>query len=57
MLLQARDTIEAIRLKATRLAVVKGGKVIAETPPRETSLLLPGRPETVDPAAYAPHEG
>lgn len=56
VLLQARDTIEAIRLKATRLAVVKGGKIIAETPPRETSLFLPGRPETLDPAAYAPQE-
>ncbi|ASP34010.1 amidohydrolase family protein [Labrenzia sp. VG12] len=57
VLLQAENPIEAIRLKATRLAVVKGGKVIAETPPRETRLSLPGRPETVDPAAYAPHEG
>jgi len=57
VLLQARDTIEAIRLKATRLAVVKGGKVIATTAPRETQLSLPGRPASVDPAAYAPHEG
>jgi len=54
VLLQARDTIEAVRLKATRLAVVKGGKVIAETPPRVAALSLPGRPETVDPSAYAP---
>ncbi|WP_422377688.1 amidohydrolase family protein [Roseibium sp.] len=57
VLLQAENPIEAIRLKATRLAVVKGGQVIAETPPRETRLSLPGRPETVDPATYAPHEG
>jgi len=57
VLLQAENPIEAIRLKATRLAVVKGGKVIATTPPRETQLALPGRPQTVDPAAYAPHEG
>ena len=28
VLLQARDTIEAIRMSATRLAVIKGGKVI-----------------------------
>ncbi len=54
VLLQARDTIEAIRLKATRLAVVRAGKVISETPPRVAALSLPGRPETVDPSAYAP---
>ncbi|WP_417681086.1 amidohydrolase family protein [Roseibium sp.] len=54
VLLQARDTIEAIRLKATRLAVVRAGKVISETPPRVAALSLPGRPDTVDPADYAP---
>ncbi len=57
VLLQARDTIEAIRLKATRLAVVKGGKVIAETPARKARLSLDGRPDTVDPSDYAPREG
>ncbi|UES43494.1 amidohydrolase family protein [Roseibium aggregatum] len=57
VLLQARDTIEAIRLKATRLAVVKSGKVIATTPARQAQLTLPGRPAQVDPASYAPHEG
>jgi len=57
VLLQAENAIEAIRLKATRLAVVKSGKVIASTPARETQLSLPGRPATVDPSAYAPHEG
>lgn len=57
VLLQAENAIEAIRLKATRLVVVKSGKVIATTPSRETHLSLPGRPATVDPAAYAPHEG
>ncbi|WP_417710118.1 amidohydrolase family protein [Roseibium aggregatum] len=57
VLLQARDTIEAIRLKATRLAVIKSGHVIATTPARQTQLTLPGRPAQVDPASYAPHEG
>ncbi|QFT67701.1 Cytosine deaminase [Labrenzia sp. THAF35] len=57
VLLQARDTIEAIRLKATRLAVVKSGKVIATTPARQAQLTLSGRPAQVDPASYAPHEG
>lgn len=57
VLLQARDTIEAIRLKATRLAVVKSGRVIASAPPRETQLFLQDRPGIVDAAAYAPREG
>lgn len=54
VLLQAVDTIEAIRLKATRLAVIKGGKVIARTPNRTSALHLAGRPARVDPASYAP---
>lgn len=54
VLLQARDPIEAVRLKATRLAVIRDGKVIAETPPRYATLSLEGRPARVDPAAYAP---
>lgn len=56
VLLQARDTIEAIRLKAARLAVVKSGKVIARSEPRKTRLDLPGRPARLDPADYAPPE-
>lgn len=57
VLLQARDTVEAIRLKPTRLMVVKNGKVIAETAPRLSRIDLPGRPDIVDPAAYAPPRG
>ena len=56
VLLQARDPIEAIRLKATRLAVIRRGRVIAETPARIARLSLDGRPDAVDPAAYAPPE-
>jgi cytosine deaminase len=56
VLLQARDPIEAIRLKATRLAVVRRGRVIAETPARVAKLALDGRPGAVDPAGYAPPE-
>ncbi|SOD99753.1 amidohydrolase family protein [Caenispirillum bisanense] len=49
VLLQARDTVEALRLRAERLAVVRGGTVIAEAPRRESRLTLPGRaPTTVD---------
>jgi cytosine/creatinine deaminase len=44
VLLQARDPIEAIRVRATRLAVVRRGKVIARTPATTASLQLPGRP-------------
>lgn len=54
VLLQANDTIEALRLKAPRLAVVRRGKVIAESAPRVATLSLDGRPATVDPAGYAP---
>ena len=48
VLLQARDAIEAIRLRATRLAVVRRGKVIARTPAATAVLELPGRPATTD---------
>ncbi|MGV2977471.1 amidohydrolase family protein [Roseibium alexandrii] len=56
VLLQARDTIEAIRLKAARLAVIKSGKVIATSEPRQTRLAIEGRPGLVNPADYAPKE-
>ncbi|MBK9135316.1 MAG: amidohydrolase family protein [Betaproteobacteria bacterium] len=46
--LQARDPIEAIRLRATRLAVYRRGKRVAETPPATAALSLPGRPGRVD---------
>jgi cytosine deaminase len=54
VLLQAKDPIEAIRLRAARLAVVRRGEVIAEAPKRIARLSLDGRPAEVDPAAYAP---
>ena len=54
VLLQARDPIEAIRLKATRLAVIRRGRVISETPARIARVSLEGRPDAVDPASYAP---
>jgi cytosine/creatinine deaminase len=46
VLLQARDPIEALRLRATRLKVFKRGKVIAETAPVVSRLSLPERPAT-----------
>ena len=54
VVLQARDQLEALRLKANRLFVIKAGKVIAETPRRLSSLHLEGRPAQVDSADYAP---
>ncbi|WP_349358844.1 amidohydrolase family protein [Stappia sp.] len=54
VLLQAADPIEAIRLRARRLAVVRRGRVIAESDPVLTRLDLPDRPSTLDPADYAP---
>jgi cytosine deaminase len=48
VLLQARDPVEAIRLRATRLAVFRAGKIVARTPPATAALDLPGRPPSVD---------
>jgi cytosine deaminase len=48
VVLQAADPIEAIRLKPTRLHVIRRGKVIAETPAATTQLNLPGRPARVE---------
>ena len=48
VLLQARDPIEAIRLRATRLKVFRAGKIVAETPAATARLDLPGRPGQVD---------
>ena len=44
VLLQARDVIEAIRLRATRLKVFKRGKLLAECAPATSKLHVPGRP-------------
>ena len=43
VLLQARDAVEAIRLRANRLKVWKKGKLVARTAEMVTSLLLPER--------------
>jgi cytosine/creatinine deaminase len=56
VVLQAKDPIEAIRLKANRLFVIRRGKVIAETAERMARLHLEGRPDFVNGADYAPIE-
>ena len=48
VLLQAGDPIEAIRLKAARLFVLRRGKVVAETPPVMATLYMQQAPEIVD---------
>ncbi len=48
VLLQARSPVEAIRLRAQRLAVVRAGRVIAHAPPATAQLALAGRPPQVD---------
>ncbi|MCW7536345.1 amidohydrolase family protein [Aquabacterium sp. A7-Y] len=45
VLLQARDPVEAIRLRATRLMVMRAGKVLARTAPMVVDLSLPARPQ------------
>lgn len=44
VLLQARDPVEAIRLRATRLQVYRRGRLLASTPAAITALHLAGRP-------------
>ncbi len=48
VMLQAADPVDALRLRATRLMVMRAGRVIARTPPATASLSLPERPQTVD---------
>jgi cytosine deaminase len=48
VVLQAADPFEAIRLKATRLLVLRAGKVIARCAPRHSDLSLLGRPPTLN---------
>lgn len=56
IVLQATDPVEAIRLKPTRLHIIRKGKVIAAAPRRVSTLSLDGRPQAVDPSDYAPRE-
>ncbi|MEH7881147.1 amidohydrolase family protein [Rhizobium laguerreae] len=48
VVLQASDTLEALRLKPNRLAVIRRGKVIARSAPRIGELFLDGRPARID---------
>ena len=48
VLLQARDPVEAIRLRATRLKVFRRGQLVAESPAAVSQLHLAGRPAQTD---------
>ncbi len=47
VLLDARDPVEAIRLRATRLAVIRRGKVVSRSPAPHATLSLDGRPAQI----------
>lgn len=55
VLLEARDPVEAIRLRPARLAVVRRGRVISRSPSRAASLEIEGRPRQLEPWLYAPN--
>jgi len=46
VILQAADPVEALRLKANRLFVIRRGIIISSSAPVEAELNLPGRPKT-----------
>lgn len=48
VLLQARDTTEAVRLRAHRLQVWRKGRRLAQAPVQAVQLDVPGRPGTVN---------
>lgn len=57
VLLQARDPIEAIRLRSPRLKVFRRGRLIAESPAATASLQIKGRPSQTTLLAPAPPHG
>ncbi len=52
VLLQARNKIEALRLKANRLLVIRDGKLIAQNDPVTSKLFMEGRPTSINSADY-----
>ena len=53
-ILQAQNGIEAVRLRAHRINIIRQGRVIASNGAISTDLFLEGRPQKVDPASFAP---
>jgi len=54
VILQARDPLEALRLKANRLTVIRRGRVIARSLPRLSELVIEGRPTRLDASDFYP---
>ena len=54
VILQANDQIDAIRLRANRLSVIRAGKVISSSEPFIADLNLPDRPKKLNPSEYIP---
>ena len=54
VILQANDRIDAIRLRANRLSVIRAGKIISSSEPFVAELDLPGRPKKLNPSEYIP---
>ena len=48
VLLQARSPVEAIRLRAQRLLVVRRGRILSRSAPFAAQLSLHGRPAQID---------
>ena len=53
-ILQAQNSIEAVRLRAHRINIIRQGRVIAANGAISTDLFLEGRPQKVNPASFAP---
>ena len=54
VILQANDRIDAIRLRANRLSVIRAGKIISSSEPFVAELDLPDRPKKLNPSEYIP---
>ena len=54
VLLQAADPIEAVRLRATRLLVMRRGEIIARTPARTSRAFAEGKAGEPRSGSYAP---
>ena len=54
VLLQARNKIEALRLKANRLLVIRDGKLNSQNDPITSKLFMEGRPTSINSADYEP---
>jgi cytosine/creatinine deaminase len=57
VLLQARSPIEALRIRPTRLLVMRAGRVLARSEPVFSRLNLPGRPAHTDFTLARPEPG